>query len=129
MLYLQYSLLNFSLVQKIVEMTVSAKSNSVILWLADFCRLPIETITSSSRLREDLGVDGDDATELMTDFVRRFKVGWGTYHHDSYFYPEGFDFTAPLQRIVSAVTGEPKTVKEPLYVQRLLDAVERGEFL
>jgi acyl carrier protein len=34
--------------------------------------LPLERITPSSRLREDLGMDGDDAVEFFVELNQRF---------------------------------------------------------
>ena len=70
-----------------------------LLPAADFCRIPIDRISADSRLREDFGVDGDDACELMTAFVQRFNVRWGAYSHDRYFDGEGFEReVGPLAR-------------------------------
>lgn len=53
--------------------------------------LPIEKIKLSSRLREDLGMDGDDAVEFFTEINQRFGMDLSTLQADwqRYFSPEG----------------------------------------
>jgi acyl carrier protein len=53
--------------------------------------LPVERITPSSRLREDLGMDGDDAIEFFLELNQRFGTNLSTLEENwsRYFSSEG----------------------------------------
>jgi len=48
--------------------------DSVTQFVADKAGVRRDRITAGSRLREDLGVDGDDAYDLLIAFADRFNV-------------------------------------------------------
>jgi hypothetical protein len=43
----------------------------------------------SNRITNDLGVDGDDAEELLIKFVKQYDLKWGDFEFDKHFYSEG----------------------------------------
>jgi hypothetical protein len=43
----------------------------------------------SDRITNDLGVDGDDAEELLIKFVKQYDLKWGDFKFDKHFYSEG----------------------------------------
>lgn len=50
-----------------------------------------ENLSLSTDLNRDLGIEGDDANELMPEFFRRFSVELKTYDPYRYFVAEGYD--------------------------------------
>ena len=45
----------------------------------------LQNLESGTSLLHDLGVDGDDAAELVEEFSRRFEVDMSGYRHDQHF--------------------------------------------
>ncbi|GAB5536960.1 MAG: hypothetical protein Rubg2KO_32090 [Rubricoccaceae bacterium] len=58
-------------------------------FVAEFINVPIERVYPSTRLSEDLGVDGDDADELMDAFAEQFGVDLTDFRHNEHFGDEG----------------------------------------
>lgn len=48
-------------------------------------------LSLSTDLNRQLGIEGDDANELMPEFFQRFSVDLGNYDAYRYFVPEGYD--------------------------------------
>lgn len=65
--------------------------------------LPRHRVALSSRLLQDLGMDGDDAVEFFQDFERRYCADLEPLyrHWDRHFGPEGFG--SPLSLLVMLV--------------------------
>ena len=61
----------------------------LILFLSEQTLVKASKITESTRIGEDLGVDGDDAVELLLEYSRIFKVDLSEFKYDEYFGPEG----------------------------------------
>jgi len=57
--------------------------------IADETCIPLARIHGESRLLQDLGIDGDDGTELLTAFATRFGVDLEGFHPGRHFGPEG----------------------------------------
>jgi acyl carrier protein len=55
-------------------------------------------VTPDARLYEDLGVYGGDATDLLINYGKRFKVDVSKFMAADYFKGEGFDLMACLIR-------------------------------
>jgi acyl carrier protein len=49
----------------------------------------VETLTPETRINYDLGVDGDDAVELLEAFMEEFRVDLSAFEFNRYFGPEG----------------------------------------
>jgi hypothetical protein len=67
--------------------------------LVDFIRKesavgPSETITAQTRLQDDLGVYGDDATNLLLAYAQTFHVDVSHFRAADYFDGEGVDVLA-----------------------------------
>lgn len=76
-------------------------------------------------LREDLGIDGDDAELLLQQFCVAFEIDAQDFQCSEYFGPEaGFD---PITWLVAKLLGWTGKLK-PLTVRTLVDAAERGKF-
>ena len=68
-------------------------------FIVDQIGVPEDKVTPSARLYEDLGVYGDDATELLIDYGRRFNVDVSNFMAADYFKGEGMDLIGGLLRI------------------------------
>jgi acyl carrier protein len=53
-----------------------------------------KTITIDTRLEKDLGITGDDATEFLIAFGKKFNVDVSNFMAADYFGDEGFDIIA-----------------------------------
>ena len=87
----------------------------------------IDKISMSTLLHKDLGVDGDDAVELLENFSEKFQVDLSAFELDRYFRGEvSFDpfvwFAAMLSR--TAVCD-----LEPLTVQDLVNSAKAKRWL
>lgn len=85
------------------------------------------SITPETRLEADLGVTGDDGTDLLREAEKRFKVtltrnSFGLGPNECLFGPEGFD---PLG-IIHWIRGLPRLMIRDLTVGELHDAVCRA---
>jgi Protein of unknown function (DUF1493) len=69
-------------------MEVPDLHNEVKQFVASELRLPIEQLTLTTRIQNDLYVDGADGWELMEAFWKRFGVDPGDYRDDLHFGPE-----------------------------------------
>lgn len=49
------------------------------------------TLKKSTRIYEDLSVDGDDAFELLKSFEQEFNVDMTDFEYNNYFASEGID--------------------------------------
>lgn len=74
---------------------MSEPGEHVIPWVADELNVPISKLTPSSRLLEDLGVDGDDAVNFFRAFERRFAAELEPLyrHWARHFGPEGLGWS------------------------------------
>lgn len=62
-----------------------------IYFYVGFSRKAFETLCLATRVSEDLGLDGDDASDFMEEFFEQFGAALGDYDHYRYFKPEGTD--------------------------------------
>jgi acyl carrier protein len=68
-------------------------------------------VTPNSRLYEDLGVYGDDASELLIKYGKRFNVDVSKFMAADYFKGEGIDVIEGLIRLFSGKqSGALKTL-------------------
>ena len=74
---------------------MSELDEQVIALVAKELGVPVSNLTASSRLLEDLGMDGDDAVEFFRAFEERFSPGLEPlYHHwAKHFGPEGWGWS------------------------------------
>ncbi|HWA00282.1 MAG TPA: hypothetical protein VG841_08200 [Caulobacterales bacterium] len=66
-----------------------------------------ERVLLTSRLLDDLGIDGDDAVELFDDINKRFGTDFASLYErwGGYFGPEGMPLSAELVIILAMVIG------------------------
>ena len=62
--------------------------NDMIKFLSTFCSVNQKKITMMTSLRDDLGVDGEDAEELMLAYSKKFNVDLSNFKFDRYFCSE-----------------------------------------
>lgn len=73
---------DYELVGKIIECIEEA---------LEFGANAFKDLSFSTDLNRDLGIEGDDANELMPEFFQRFSVELRDYDPYRYFVPEGYD--------------------------------------
>ncbi len=78
-------------------------------------------ISPSSRICEDLKLDGDDAIELFDAFHDAFPFDIGNFTYDQYFAPEGFAIG-----MIDWLRGRKSQSRRDLTLQMLLDAATSG---
>jgi Protein of unknown function (DUF1493) len=93
-------------------------SEAVVGFVANKIGLQRNRIGANSRLREDLHVDGDDASDLLIAFSRRFSVRDGDFVLTDHFGPEAawIPFASMFRR--------KKLL--PITVQDLIDSAAAG---
>jgi hypothetical protein len=68
--------------------------NEIVRCIQDavgFGRDAFEGLSLATDIARDLGVDGDDANELMSEFFEKFAMKIDGYDAYRYFVPEGYD--------------------------------------
>ena len=95
-------------------------------FLCEQWRVRPERLTPSTRLLHDLGIDGDDAEEILLDFIERFHVDFSSFHFTDYF---GSEAGAGGRWLVRKFRGGDALHFAPLTVQDLLDAANRGRWI
>jgi acyl carrier protein len=68
-------------------------ADEVINWLASNTNVRVEQLSESTRLEEDLGISGVDASALMSKFSTHFGVDLSDFDFYQHFRPEGFSVT------------------------------------
>jgi len=85
-------------------------------------RKPIKPSTS---INLDIGLDGDDAYELLETIQKRFGTRFNTLDWHKYFHNEGeLDF---LSQWLSKLFGQRET-SQSLTFQKLLEVVQKGDW-
>jgi len=69
---------------------MQTEEHNVISFISEL--LSAKSLSLETRIGEDLGVDGDDAVELLEEYSKRFSVDISNFSFDDYFGPEvGFN--------------------------------------
>lgn len=80
--------------------------DSIVICIQDtvgFGRKAFENFSLATDVARDLGIDGDDANDLMVEFFERFSIDLNDYDPYRYFLEEGYSFF---------LSGAPKTDAE-----------------
>lgn len=85
---------------------------------------PLATVTLHKSLFHDLGVDGDDACELLEGFAARFNVNLDGFDMRQHFGPEGF--ISPVAFFVELLTGRGAKGMRRLEIADLIKAASTG---
>jgi hypothetical protein len=103
-------------------------------FVAENAGTTVNRLEFSTTLRGDIGLEGDDAFEMMTAFAQQFNVDMRTYVHDKHFGPEGcgcFPLTLVLYWLRSeALPRTPWLGEEvPITVGNLVEAARAGKWV
>jgi hypothetical protein len=80
-------------------------------------------LSRSTRLVQDLKMDGDDAYEFMEKYVSEFNLDYSAFNFDEYFSKEGFD----LFGIIASIFKKKVETKKTLTLGDLERAIIRGK--
>ncbi|MFZ6780163.1 DUF1493 family protein [Undibacterium sp. Ji83W] len=95
--------------------------------IADFVGMPLDRVKANASLFHDLGVDGDDAHELMQEFASRFQIDLSHFVFSDYFGPE--HASNPLALVKGMLgLGQP-AIDKRLETRDLVQAVIAGRFI
>ena len=95
--------------------------------IADQCSVPMEKLKGETRLLHDLGIDGDDAVELLERYGKEFGVDLATFKFDEYFGTEGCNPFCPFVVLFSVLFRRKKFrdfKAKPLTINDLVRAAE-----
>lgn len=104
-------------------MNVQNEVKIIEVFLSEETGISIDDISIKSDLLKDLGVDGDDAVELIVKFGEKFGVDIKKFNYQDYFGPECAFF--PLFFLMPS-WWKRKHMKS-LTVSDLIDAVKKGK--
>ena len=104
-------------------MNVQNEVKIIEVFLSEETGISIDDISIKSDLLKDLGIDGDDAIELIVKFGEKFGVDIKKFNYQDYFGPEGAFF--PLFFLMPS-WWKRKHMKS-LTVSDLIDAVKKGK--
>lgn len=106
-------------------MSHSKSQHELIVFIREFTGRAASGISRESRMREDLGIYGDDAVDFFVAFADRFNVDLSTFKIEDYFEGEGYP---DLQTAKALLRQEPRPVYQSLNVGQLLEAIRRGRW-
>ena len=55
------------------------------------------SLSPMTHINKDLGIDGDDAYELITELAEKFSIDFFDFEYGKHFGPEGFDLVGMLR--------------------------------
>jgi hypothetical protein len=99
----------------------------VAMFLACETSYPLESINPGTRLREDIGLDGDDAMTVIETFQKVFNVNMEGFHFCRYFHDESLCGLNPLAWLVLDVADD--VAKSPITVGDLIQAAAGHRWL
>ena len=103
-------------------MVSESSRDEVVAFVARSIGVDTGQVTLSSRLAQDLGLDGDDAAEFMDEFKSHFAVDLSAFEFRRYFGPEAS--FSPLHWLLWMVFPSRRPHLTPITVQNLFDAAE-----
>lgn len=106
--------------------------DQVVAFVAKELAVRADLLNPETTLLGDLGVDGDDGDELLSEFGRRFGVDMSTCKPGLYFGPEGVAPWFLLNWLVQAFrrgTPEDRARLRPIRIIDLVRSAERGRWV
>jgi hypothetical protein len=105
----------------------------VIDFIAAYVGAKPSQITPDTLINEELGVDGDDGSELLLQFSKRFGVDL-TSINETYFGPEGFSLRAfvwPIFLLMNALGWKQDAFQDiaPLPVSVLIESAKAKKWI
>ncbi len=95
-------------------------------FLSEQWRVRPERLTPDTRLLHDLGIDGDDAEEILTDFAEQFQVDLSAFRFTEHF---GSELDAGPRWVLRKIFGGDAVRKTPVTLQALVDAATSGRWI
>ena len=91
-------------------------AKEVLLFLTNHFQVNEESIKLDTDIYKDLGVDGDDFSELMEEFSKRFHVDLSSFlwyfHHNGEGFNIGALFIKPPNKRVDRIAITPEMLQE-----------------
>ena len=103
----------------------SSNQTDLILFLSRQLSLPTNKITPKLSLFHDLGVDGDDAYELLEAYAFKFNVDTKEFRFDDYFGPE--EPATPWGLILELLFKRQYKKKKRFTVEDLVNGIDSGK--
>ena len=97
-------------------------SDAVINFLSEELSINKLKICNDTRIFHDLGVDGDDADELLSNYSDKFNVNINEFSFSIYF---GLEASLTPISLIKHLLGKSKKLK-PLFVKDLIDGATKG---
>lgn len=110
--------------KKAVSVKGTDIESKVIGFVSDELKIDKSKLDYDTRLFHDLGVDGDDAIELIEGFARKFDVNVAGFPYEKYF---GLEVSFSPFSIISRLLGKQRKF-QPLCVSDLVNAAVRHKF-
>ena len=110
----------------------TALLNRLVVFVGDFTGVPHDSISQNTTLYGDLGIDGDDAVDLIADLKREFSIDFSDFLFDRHFGTEGLTPFAFVQWFTYAIrtgTPEARAGLSPIRICDLVDAAQTGKWL
>lgn len=98
----------------------------VKLFIAATLGTKLESLSDHASLFHDLGVDGDDASDLINGFAAQFNVSLEGFDFQKYFGAE--TASGPIAFFVELFTKEKSAKLCPLRISDLVNAASNGKF-
>jgi len=89
-------------------------------------RVSPSQISPSTRLLHDLGIDADDAEEILMAFAQRFHVDFSSLAFTRHF---GSEFDAGGRWLIRKLFGSDSVRLAPITIQDLIDAANRERWI
>jgi acyl carrier protein len=86
-----------------------------------------DNITNGARLLHDLGLDGDDAAEVIAEISKTLKVDISAFDYSKYFRSE--PSLLSLLWFLPSQRNEQVSKKRPITVAELINAAELGKLV
>lgn len=100
-------------------------TENVCIFLSDYLRLARKSVSINSRLLQDLGVDGDDAADVLAAFSKKFNVDLSGLELSRHFGPEAsFNPLTWLGQLLTRGRSKPITIT----VKDLVISARRGRW-
>ena len=109
--------------QYVWTMNIQNEVKIIEVFLSEETGISVSDISIKSDLLKDLGIDGDDAVELIVKFGKKFDVDIQKFNYQDYFGLEGA--FCPLFLLMPS-WWKRKHIKS-LTVSDLIDAVKKGK--
>jgi acyl carrier protein len=101
-------------------------TNAVTEFVASARSTSVEKVTLNKSLFHDLGIDGDDAVDLINGFAAQFDVSLEGFDFQEYFGPEAT--SGPIEFFVELLTKEKYRKLRRLEIADLVKAASVGRF-